>query len=247
MEIALIGVLTTLLSEFPRLIQFLLWKMVRKAIKKGGSRMKTLVKIAGAVVGLSLFAGAAHAVPITDVQDYADQTASTYWVDVDANKYNSPYYRDGDEDWGWTHAAITGGFTSATLEVSAFDVDTPREVDNISLFVGGVWVNLGTLTGLNNTWAFTTFNLAVDAALIAAVNAGLQVMMDIDAGTDTGWVVTLAKATLSIDGGSGGSCSPVPGQPCPGGGGSVPEPAPLALFGLGLVALVITRRRMRRV
>lgn len=183
----------------------------------------------------------ASAVPVTDVQDYSNNVAGEYFVDIDANKYNSPYYRWFDEDWGWTHNAIAGTFTSIALDISAFDVDWPAELDTISVFDGAAWQSLGDLAGASDIWSFTSFDLTGFAWAEAQVNAGLQVKVNIDAGNTSGfdtWALTLAKATLSVDGGSQ-VCVPQPGVPCV----SAPEPSILALLGLGLAGFGVTRRR----
>lgn len=181
------------------------------------------------------------ATPITDVQEYANNTATEYFVDSDANKYDSPYYRDGSQDWSWTHTAIAGSFSSISLQISAFDVDyqtpTSGEIDMIYIYDGSTWQSLGALAGNDDIWAFTSFDLSGYAWAEAQVNAGLQVKMDIDALND-GWMVTLGKSTLDLDGGSQ-TCVPTPGSPC---ATNVSEPSGLALLALGLLGLTIRRK-----
>ena len=63
--------------------------------------------------------------------------------------------------------------------------------------------------------------------------AGLQVQIHIDA-NNAGWVVTLGKSVLSIDG--GGVPPPAPG---------VPEPATWAMMMLGFVGLGAVAYRKR--
>ncbi|WP_235938914.1 PEP-CTERM sorting domain-containing protein [Thalassotalea algicola] len=195
--------------------------------------------VAGLFLSLSSFASAGL---IVDVQDFSNNTATEYFVDVDGNKTNTPYYRGSNQDWGWVHDAIAGTFTSIILDVSGYDIDFAQgEFDQISVFDGASWVDLGNLTGTDSTWTFTQFDLSGFAWANAQVNAGLQVRMDIDT-TGSGWLVTLGKSVLSVDdglggGGSGSGCVPTPGIPCV----DVPEPSTLAIFALGFMGLASRR------
>jgi hypothetical protein len=188
-----------------------------------------------------LYGGLVMATPISDIQDHSNNTATEYFVDVDANKYNNPWYRNSNQDWGWTHGSIIGSaFSLVELEISGFDVDSPHEVDNIEVWDGGGWVGLGPLVGVGDEWRFTTFDLSSYGWIDSEVNNGLQVRMDIDA-SNGGWVVTLGKSVLSIVGGTV-DCDPTPGVPCDP-TAAVSEPSILALLGLGVVGLGFARRR----
>ena len=199
--------------------------------------MKNLVKLIAAT--FLMVSGAVSATPITDVQEYSNNTATEYFVIDDDNKYNSPYYRGASSDWSWVHTAIAGTFTSISLDISAFDVDTPDELDAIFVFDGASWLNLGNLVGTDNTWAFTSFDLSGFSWASAQVNAGLQVKVDIDT-ADAGWIVTLGKASLITDGGNQ-ECVPTPGIPCT--TTPVPEPSTLAIFALGMIGFASRRSK----
>lgn len=201
-----------------------------------------------AAASLALFAPlGAMAAPVSDVQDYSNNTGTEYFVDNDANKYSSPYYRYGSSDWNWNHGVIAGsGFTSIKLDVSAYDVDADSttfrpEIDRIDIWNGGSWTTVGNLLGGGDIWAFSTFDLSGFAWAEAQVNAGLQVRMDIDVG-NVGWAVTLGRSVLSVDGGNQ-TCVPTPGVPCT---NNVPEPGTLALLGLALGGLAFAKRRKAR-
>jgi hypothetical protein len=192
-------------------------------------KLKTLIACA---VAASVIGGAVQAAGITDTIEN-----SYYFVPTDAQKYDSPYYRSWDQDWEWQHNAIASSFTTASLNISAFDVDYPSERDDIYAKDEGVWVLLGQLTGTSDTWSYgNSFNLGSN--FFDEIATGLEVMIDIDVSTRGSWIVTLGKSTLSLDGGG------LP-PPTPGTGNAVPEPATWAMMimGFGAMGSVIRRRR----
>lgn len=161
------------------------------------------------------------------------QYSTGYFVDSSANTYSSPYYRWAADDWSWTHSAMSGSFSSASLWVSAWDVDAPDEVDNIYAWDSGSWTLLGSLAGANDAWGYSTF--ALGSNFFDDIATGLKVKIDIDSTSD-GWAVTLAKSVLTVDGGY----VPPPNPTAP-----VPEPETYAMMlaGLGLMGVMIRRRR----
>lgn len=148
----------------------------------------------------------------------------------------SPYYRGHAGDWEWAHNAITGSFSSATLNISAWDVDYIQgERDIIYALDSGTWVNLGYLGGGNNSWSYTTFNLGSN--FFDDIEAGLQVKIDIDS-TLSGWAVALAKSAISTDKDALPSPNPTVAAPVP-----EPETYAMLLAGLGLLGFTAKRRK----
>ena len=197
-------------------------------LAKGYLIMRKIDLLCGALAA-SLTLASAPAAAITDTI----QSPSGFFVPSDAQVLNSPYYRGANEDWQWQHNAIGSSFTSASLNISAYDVDFAQgERDEIFAMDGMSWVSLGYLTGTNNAWEFGNA-FALGANFFDDIASGLKVRIDIDT-TNAGWVVTLGKSSLSLDG------SVLP-PPTPG----VPEPTTWAMLiaGFGLVGAMARRRR----
>ena len=160
------------------------------------------------------------------------QSPTLYFTPDDALKASSPYYRYSDGDWGWTHNPIAGTPSSASLNISAYDVDYlgdgwySGERDYIYALDSGTWVSLGYLTGLDNTWSYTSFVLGPQ--FYDDIGAGLQVKMDIDTANE-GWAVSIAKSALEVDGGQLPNPDP-----------SIPDPASTAIL-LGASAAALAR------
>lgn len=189
-----------------------------------------------AVTAAALLGNNSPASALVDVVE----SPTGYFTPTDSQKYDSPYYRWNGDDWGWAHSAVSGTFSTATLSVSAFDVDYDSwstyytgERDAIYAYDNGVKTFLGYLAGGNDIWSYTTFTLGSN--FFDDIATGLQVWMGIDT-TNEGWAVSLAKSVLSLDGGSLPNPNPNP----------VPEPSTLLLLGGGLAGLALARRRFAK-
>lgn len=188
-------------------------------------------------------AGTAFAA-IVDTIDSNSGQANTYFVPTVAEVYDDPYFRYAGEDWGWQHNAIGGVITSASISISAFDVDNPSsfpgtyadEIDEIQLYNNdtAAWETIGSLDGTTNTFSFTTFNLG--ASWFDEIAAGLMVQILIDQNDTFFWGVSLAKSVLSIDGGTLPDPNPNP----------IPVPAAVWLFGTALLGLAGFGRRNKK-
>lgn len=140
-----------------------------------------------------------------------------FFVPNDALKTSTPYYRFYGEDWSWQHGAVAAGFTTASLNISAYDVDNnvdpfdpnrPPEWDLISAKDDGVWVPLGYLAEGSNAWSFTNFVLTSN--FFNDIEAGLEVRIQIDV-NNAAYAVTLGKSVITTDGAGAGN--PIPGVP----------------------------------
>ncbi|WP_246831265.1 VPLPA-CTERM sorting domain-containing protein [Pseudotabrizicola formosa] len=159
------------------------------------------------------------------------EAPSGFFVPDPSLVYSGTYWRGADQDWSWTHGAIAAGFTTASLLISAFDVDFEfGEFDEIFAMDDGVWVSLGLLAGASDVFAFTEFDLASN--FFDDIAEGLNVRIDIDTG-NSGWLVTLSKSVITTDG-----AAPPPPDP-----GVVPLPAAGWLMLAGLGGLAAVRRR----
>lgn len=198
--------------------------------------MKKMLAIL-ALAATALFGTFSPANALVDVVEFD----TGYFVPDEASTYSDPYYRWYNQDWGWTHTAIGGSFTTAELFISAWDVDAPSEVDNIYAYDGATQVLLGSLNGLDGAWGYTTFDLMSYAGhdFTDDIASGLKIWIDIDSTHSYDyWAVALAKSVLTLDGGT--LPDPEPG-PEP-----VPEPSTLLLLGGGLLGLGFARKRFAK-
>jgi len=159
--------------------------------------MRKLITMFSLVCILLIFSSNAEALQALDTQDATNW--GDYFLPDNTDPYAAPYYRWGNEDWGWTHTInILGPYTvnAAALVIEAWDVD-PREYDEIK--VNGNYI--GDLTRDKNGQWFTTAFVLGAAEIAALENTGtLNVFMDIDTlFNPTAWAVTLKSSTLKVD------------------------------------------------
>jgi len=148
-------------------------------------------------------------ITIMDMVDSADSQANTYFgstpIDIDSTRPSSTdTYRWWNEDWGWTHTFSPPGPTpseiiSATLEIRAWDVDFPSEI-NIIFGSGSSSTNIGTLLGGDDIW--TTSILSLSSYLFTdLIDGNIDIWMDIDSSNTFNmdmWAVTLESSKLTV-------------------------------------------------
>jgi hypothetical protein len=185
--------------------------------------------VAAAMVCAVLFCGAVHAdtVTVVDTRDYTDEA---YFAPPGVILDHQPYYRGSWEDWGWSHDLTTvpsnaTGIVSATLSISAWDVDYyDGELDVI--YANNVAIGtLGETWG--REWGTSTFALPESVLDDLWEDGELSIYINIDS-DNTGQRVTLSDSVLTI------VYSTTP----------VPEPATVGLLGIGAL-LALKRRRSR--
>jgi len=118
-------------------------------------------------------------------------------VITDAPGFNE--YRWFDEDFSWTHLLqLQSGnisFDVAYLEIEAWDVDVHLGAQGEWNFISVDGRPLGYLTGQNNQWSTTTFDIGDPGGVLC--DGAAEVFVDIDqAHNYRRWAMTIRKSTL---------------------------------------------------
>ena len=207
------------------------------------NRFTRFSKFLAAVVGLTA-AGKASAMSV-DIIDASNTPGPNSTFFAPAGMHNFiPFYRYEGEDWTWSHIGTGMDIVSATLSITAWDVDNPAvvpagndpEIDQIGGFKGGAWTDIGLLEGQSNEFSVTSFVL--DSSWFSDIQSGLMLGILIDQddtdnydGGNFFYGVSLIQSKLTLE-------FRTPAE--------IPLPAAAWLFGTALLGLAgIVRRRKR--
>ena len=193
-----------------------------KLSNKKGIMKKLMIICAIAFIVMALTSPADASITIMDMVDSSDSQANTYFsstpTDTDSARPSSTdTYRWWNEDWGWTHTFSPPGpaptsIISATLEIRAWDVDSPSEI-NIMLGGGPSGTKLGSLQGGDDTWTTSILTLTPDL-FSDLMDGNIAIWMDIDASNTLNmdmWAITLESSKLTVTYESTSIPIPVPG------------------------------------